>query len=1323
MSKKNKFILWFNELSIEDVPLVGGKNASLGEMYRNLTKKGVKIPNGFAVTAHAYNYILQKAKIKDDIKRILKDLDASDIKNLAETGRKARETILKAEIPKELKDEITAAYKKLCKEYGANTDVAVRSSATAEDLPSISEGSYVLVRINGKCIYDTIGNIYSDFRDCKEVLLEIIAMEDGETKWVKAEQIYQHPAKNSKLYKIITETGREIDISENHSLIILGENLKPKTVSVLELKGNEMVPVTRTIPLADFNSKTIDVMDYISGKDVYVEEGLIYIKNNSSNWKIQNPLKRFIQLDSDFAYFLGLYCAEGCTYKSGVILTNSNPSVMVKIKGFAKQMSIYNNQKINKNSLRFYCKTLVRFLHRVTGTPLNFKGKGKSCRIKRVPNFIFECNKSIIRSFLAGCFDGDGYISKADIEYTSTSEQLIGGIIKLLEMLNFDFYIRRESSSLDIIIPASHASKFKKEIILGNTDKSQRLNKLIETYNKKKTHPQFKNTLFVSDKTSELIKNSYDKNLEKKALQVYFCNLCDKKVEKTGSYKNKKRFFCRNCSRAFYEDAVAEVNLMNYANYDEKGRFKKGSSPWNKGKVRGGISRAEFKKLIKKYGLDDYSGLFEKSVMWDRIKKVEAINYNGMVYDFTVPHIENFAAGIGGIITHNSASFAGQQETYLNIRGEHALIESTKKCFASLFTNRAISYREDKGFDHFKVALSVGVQKMVRSDKACSGVMFSIDTETGFKDAVLINGAYGLGENVVQGAVNPDQFYVFKPALMKGYKPIISKKLGSKKIKMIYSEHGAKATTENVEVEYEKRFKFVLNDDEILKLAKWACIIEDYYSKKAGKFKPMDMEWAKDGIANELYIVQARPETVQSLKDVNILEGYVLKEKGEVIATGLSVGTKIGSGKAHVIHNVKDIRNFKPGEVLVTEKTDPDWEPIMKIASAIVTNKGGRTAHAAIVARELGIPAIVGTERGTELIKDGIDATVSCAEGEIGRVYKGKLKFEIRKINLKKLKRPKTQIMMNVGNPDSAFEFSFIPNDGVGLAREEFIISTYIKVHPLALLHYDKLRDKEVKKTINELSYAYKNKVDFFVEKLAQGVAMIGAAFYPKDVIVRMSDFKSNEYANLIGGAEFEPKEENPMLGWRGASRYYAGNYKEAFGLECLAMKKARDEMGLTNIKLMVPFCRTVEEGKLVVEEMKKYGLVQGKNGLEIYVMCEIPSNVVLADDFAKVFDGFSIGSNDLTQLTLGLDRDSELVARLYDERNPAVKRLIYEVIHKAKRNKTKVGICGQAPSQYSEFAEFLVMCGIDSISLNPDTVVKTTLTILKAEQKLKRRR
>ncbi|MDP7179955.1 MAG: phosphoenolpyruvate synthase [Candidatus Woesearchaeota archaeon] len=1066
------------------------------------------------------------------------------------------------------------------------------------------------------------------------------------------------------------------------------------------------------------------------------------------------------------------------------------------------------------------------------------------------------------------------------------------------------------------------------------------------------------------------------------------------------------------------------------------------------------------------------------------------------------------------------ASFAGQQETYLNIKGESQLIDSCKKCFASLFTNRAISYRVDKGFDHFKIALSIGVQKMVRSDLASAGVMFSIDTESGFEDVVLINGAYGLGENVVQGAVNPDEFYIHKPTLKKGFKPILSKTMGAKKIKMIYSNEGSKTTTKNIPVNQEDRNKFVISDDEILKLAKWAAIIEDHYQK------PMDMEWAKDGETNKLFIVQARPETVQSQKNKNILETYKIQKKGQMIVTGRSVGERIGQGKATILKDAHHIHKFKKGEVLVADMTDPDWEPIMKIASAIVTNRGGRTCftgetrvltdkgfmtfeeiyslddynklkvpslnkstlkiewkpvlaimkkkskvikvtisqtgkaennclkltpdhkminirnseivdtrideilsanecisaaqliprltaptekdkklayllgaistdghiytsrthgevtfiqkptsekqrfiskvtnifselynkdakvqnkkpssgfirgekvvgsanayrvyskqiaydlkkeqeslvqtiltadeeviynflggvidgdgtfnkksnrinifiskeylaqsviigclrlgflpqvtnnrniyniqivekineltkytqrvkgvsdrkimatrffntrqlfdnqnygsginkrrksnllisdrdvvketrfdknlkqklqkliesdikqlrvnkqenieevdvfnitvadnhnytvfteqytpvlvnncHAAIISRELGIPCIVGTNNGTQKIKQGELVTVSCAEGEEGHVYKGNIPFKITKTNIKKIPRPKTKIMMNIATPEQAFEFSFIPNDGVGLTREEFIINEYIKIHPKALINYNKLKDKAAKVQIDKLTKGYKNKTNFFVEKLSHGIATIAAAFYPKPVILRFSDFKSNEYANLIGGREFEPKEDNPMIGWRGASRYYT-DYKDGFALECKAIKKVREEMGLTNLVLMIPFCRTIEEGKSVLKEMEKNGLKRHQNGLEVYVMCEIPSNIILADEFSKIFDGFSIGSNDLTQLTLGLDRDSELVSHIYDERNLAVKKLIALVIHKAKKNHSKIGICGQAPSDFEDFARFLVQQGIDSISLNPDTVIKTTLSILEEEKKLKK--
>jgi pyruvate,water dikinase len=664
------------------------------------------------------------------------------------------------------------------------------------------------------------------------------------------------------------------------------------------------------------------------------------------------------------------------------------------------------------------------------------------------------------------------------------------------------------------------------------------------------------------------------------------------------------------------------------------------------------------------------------------------------------------------------ASFAGQQETYLNVRGPDQLLNACRKCFASLFTNRAISYRVDKDFDHFNVGLSIAVQKMVRSDKASSGVMFSIDTESGFKDAVFLTASWGLGENVVQGAVNPDEYYIFKPTLKQGKRPIVTKQLGSKQLTMVYDEGGQKLV-KNLPTPMEKQKQFALKDDEVLKLADWACIIEDHYSKKAGHFKPMDMEWAKDGVTGELFIVQARPETVMSRKDVSKVQEYVMEEQGDIIVKGKSVGTKIGAGEANVIMDVKDINNFKKGQVLVTDMTDPDWEPIMKIASAIVTNRGGRTCHAAIISRELGIPCVVGTLNGSEKIKSGHDVTVSCAGGDEGVVYSGKLKFKIDETDISHMPETKTKIMMNIGTPEMAFEQSFIPNKGVGLAREEFIINSWIQIHPMALLKFDQLKDQEAKKKIEELTAGYSNKEDYFVDKLAEGIAKITCAFYPKPVIIRLSDFKTNEYANLIGGKEFEPVEDNPMIGWRGSSRYYKDGYKEGFALECKAIKKVREEMGLTNLEVMIPFCRTVSEGKKVLGVMEEHGLKRGENGLRVIGMCEIPSNVILAEEFLEIFDGFSIGSNDLTQLTLGLDRDSEIVSDIYDERNEAVKKLVKQVIDVANGKGKYIGICGQAPSDYEDFAIFLVESGIHSMSLNPDTVIKTTLKIAEKEKEL----
>ncbi len=670
------------------------------------------------------------------------------------------------------------------------------------------------------------------------------------------------------------------------------------------------------------------------------------------------------------------------------------------------------------------------------------------------------------------------------------------------------------------------------------------------------------------------------------------------------------------------------------------------------------------------------------------------------------------------------ASFAGQQDSFLNVRGHNNVIHSIKACFASLFTDRAISYRTSAGFSHMEAKLSVCVQKMVRSDLGASGVSFSLDPESGFEKVVIINGTYGLGELLVQGEIAPDEFIIFKPTLAKGKPAIIEKKLGNKTHKLAY---GSKPNelTKKLSLEQSQRNTFCLTDDLALQLAKWVVEIEQYYSNLNERWTPVDVEWAYDGLSKQLFIVQARPETVHSNKKHQSLTEFKISDENRIerlIMEGIAVGDRIGAGEVNIIHTLDgrdgsaDEADFETGQVLVTEMTDPDWEPLMKKASAIVTNKGGRTCHAAIVARELGIPAIVGTERATQQLQNNQKITVSCAEGSAGKVYEGMVDYEEVTHELSGLPQINTPIMMNVASPDMAFNFSRIPNAGVGLAREEFIISNYIKVHPLALLHHKEIGDEQLTQKIEELTHGYENEADFFIKKLSYGIAHIGAAFYPKRVIVRFSDFKSNEYRTLLGGRYFEPEEENPMIGWRGASRYYAEKFKEAFGLECRAISRVRDVYGLTNITVMIPFCRTPEELQKVLQTMKSYGLARGENGLEVYLMAELPSNILLADEFADFVDGFSIGSNDLTQLTLGLDRDSSLVAHVYDERNDAVKQLILMLLEKARKKGKKVGICGQGPSDFPDFAEFLVSNGIDTISVTPDSVLKTLHTISKLQ-------
>ncbi len=671
------------------------------------------------------------------------------------------------------------------------------------------------------------------------------------------------------------------------------------------------------------------------------------------------------------------------------------------------------------------------------------------------------------------------------------------------------------------------------------------------------------------------------------------------------------------------------------------------------------------------------------------------------------------------------ASFAGQQETYLNICGQAALLVAIRNCFASLFTDRALSYRENLNFDHFQIGLSVCIQKMVRSDLAASGVAFSLDTESGFREAIIINASYGLGELIVQGAVSPDEFIVFKPALKKGFHALIEKKLGNKNRKMVYGKT-KEERVKTIAVESSAQELFSISDDMAIQLSKWVLLIENHYSDIKGAWCPMDIEWAVDGISGDLFIVQARPETVHSRKKTGMITEYSISDKDreeKVILKGIAVGDKIAGGRVHILNDLKageiHLADFRKGDILVTDMTDPDWEPIMKHAAAIITNKGGRTCHAAIVAREMGVPAIVGCGNATTLLQNGQKITASCAEGDAGIVYEGLIPFEKQEFDLSELPETATPLMLNVASPDTAFHYSHFPNKGVGLAREEFIINNYINVHPMALLKHKKLNDTDLSNKIHSMTRGFKNEEAFFIDKLSYGIARIGAAFYPNKVIVRFSDFKSNEYMNLLGGKYFEPIEENPMIGWRGASRYYSAEYKEAFGLECKAIKKVREEMGLDNIIVMIPFCRTPKELLKVYDVMAENGLNRGENGLEVYLMAELPSNIILAEQFAAHIDGFSIGSNDLTQLVLGLDRDSSLVAHLYDERNEAVKSMISSLICTAKKRGVKVGICGQGPSDFPDFAKFLVEEGIDTISVTPDSFFKTVQAIYEIENKL----
>jgi len=1345
--KKRASIIWYRDLSIDDVPLVGGKNAALGEMVSNLGSLGIAVPDGFAITAGAYNRFLDGAGIRGEIDKILDGLDTGNMRSLQKAGKAVRKLILKAYIPEDLEQQIREAYSAMEARFGANTDVAVRSSATSEDLPSVAAGELALVRVDGKTFFDTVENLYTIVGDSHKT--EVLALDNEyKVRWCEIAEMFRHKAEeHSELIEIRTRSGRTITVNAEHSLLVLEKDtFALRTISADEvLRGGKfIIPSVRSVT-AGFSSNERDlslrVADYLEDYPLVESNDRLKIKD-SKNYVIQKDFPAQLQINKDLAYFLGLYVAEGSTYQRvrslTVDISCESHELAVKVGRYLEEIKV--PARVNKN-VRAHNKVLGALLRRLCGEPLtDIKGKGRSARIKRVPNFVFGQSSDIICAFIRGCFDGDAYISEQEgIDLTVASKLLVGGLSALFQLLGIKVYNGTKNLGgkkyFRLSVPCDQLSLYKERIGFTEHNKQQRLDCAVNNYHKRTKHHDFIDIIpesrYINNELESAAKRGVKTFVKKTA---WFCHNCDHQLKKFGSYKTvegkrMQRFYCPECNRypSFSQVSSAviarEVVMEECNDYDEMGRFFPGFTPWNKGnrQMLEVCGRKMFNKIV--YNIPDSSSALKKiassDVIWDEVVSVEKIKYSGYVYDFVVPKVNNFVSGYGGIVTHNTASFAGQQETYLNVSGIGDVLEKTKMCFASLFTDRAISYRKDKGFSNSGIALSVGVQKMVRSDKACSGVAFSIDTETGFDKVVVINSSYGLGEMVVQGKVTPDEFIVFKPTLEQGYKSIITQNMGPKEVKMIYSGNKTKI----VPTSLEERDSWSLNRDEVLKLAKWVASVEKYFSQRKGHYQPMDTEWAKDGVTGELFIVQARPETVHAMADKNVFKEYVLKGKGQRLALGAAIGSKIAVGPVRVIRNVSEIEKFQKGEILVTEITDPDWEPIMKIAAAIVTDKGGRTSHAAIVSRELGIPAVVGVGNATRVLRTGQIVTVDCSSGKDGNIFEGKLDFEEIEHKLDQIPETKTKIMLNVGSPDEAFAKHFLPAKGVGLGRLEFIITSHIQIHPNALLNYEKLkadsRDKakrEVVAKIDTLTHGYTNKSEFCVDELTEGIAKIGAAFWPHEVIIRFSDFKTNEYRTLIGGEFYEPVEENPMLGWRGASRYYDPKFKAAFGLECAALKRVREEIGLKNVVPMIPFCRTPEEARKVLDVMKENGLERGKDGLKVYIMCEIPSNILLKDEFFDVCDGMSIGSNDLTQLTLGIDRDSGIVTHIANEKNESVKKLIAEIIASAKEKGKYIGICGQAPSDFPDFAQFLVEKGIQSMSLNPDTIIKTLLAVAEKE-------
>ncbi|MEK9167568.1 MAG: phosphoenolpyruvate synthase [Patescibacteria group bacterium] len=1285
-----KLLVWFAEVSKGDIALVGGKGANLGEM----TKASLPVPPGFIVTADAYYEFLRATKLDRIVKKELTNLDPEDSKKLNVIASTLQKAIQSHPLPGELAKQIVKSYDDM-----GQGPVAVRSSATAEDLPSIAENEPALVKINGQIRYFTMGELWKCYNDQQQILVPALA--DNKINWYPVQELYRHHAK-TKLAKITTATGREITITPDHSLIIQDQDgLGIRAANINELNTETRLPVAKNIPTSPRRTGILNLAELL-GEEAHIDEEGLRLK--SGRWQVQKPIKPFVELDTRFAYLLGVFAAEGSIYNHSTIdFSCESVAIANKIKPVIKSLGLVCAS--DPKNVRVHSRPLAAVLEKLFGQPsTDIKGKGKYSHVKRVPDIIFNCSPNLIGAYLKGHFDGDGYVGRDSVSVTSVSPHLRNGTALLLSLLD----VKCRLDDFDITVLLCDVSKFKEMIGFTEQKKQERLETVLRRYEQRQHHNDHLDTLPITPGLARAISQAVEPTLPQRQYRVGVCNDCNGVMRKNGhSSSSKQRWMCSACSVSVSEGANGFTDrfISERVVRDQLGRFSPDTAPWNKGSYSATkvYTKTALAKLAIRHGVSALNGLITADVIWDRIKKIEPIDYDGYVYDFVVPGPQNFLSGYGGIITHNSASFAGQQETYLNIEGADKVIKAVRQCWASLFGARAIYYRTINKFDHLKVGIAVPIQKMVQSE--VSGIMFTADPVASDLDKIVIDAGMGLGEAIVSGSVTPDHYVVDKKTMT-----IVSKEVSKQAWQIVRNKAGKDVhiSTPKDKLEGQK-----LSDEQIVKLATLGHKVETHYGS------PQDMEWAFEG--GSFYMVQSRPITTlkgqpSAISDQPSAEtekpiaesGELKVSEADVLVTGAAASVGRASGPVKVIHKPSEIDQVLEGDVLVTEMTSPDYVPAMRRACAIVTDTGGRTSHASIVSRELGIPCVVGTGNATNALKTGQVVTV---DGASGKVYKGKIQqtaissqpsaggaLQARPVGgyVTTVPVTATKVYLNLAEPTKADEYAQLPVDGVGLLRAEFIIAN-IGEHPHAMMASG--RSKE------------------YVQKLSEGIGTIAQAFNPRPVVYRFTDFKTNEYKSLKGGEKYEEQENNPMIGYRGASRYILD--PEEFALEIEAIKAVRDGMDLKNLHVMIPFVRRVDEFTRVRDLMHKNSLKQGPD-FKLWIMVEVPSTIFEIQKYIdEGIDGISIGSNDLTQLILGIDRDSSKLASEFDERYPAVMGAMIHVIKTCRKANVTASICGQAPSVYPEVTEALVKAGTTSVSVAPDVAVSTRKLIASVEKKL----